>query len=79
MTVPPVSIERRCTRHLFIVNVEISHKMATSTRKHWLTVAVVEDWREKLLREAENALRALLHLVSERQYRIKQCDIELSV
>ena len=53
--------------------------VAEAARTHGLTVAEVEDWREKFLLRAENALRALLHLVSERQYRIEHCDIELSV
>ncbi len=32
--------------------------MAEAARTHGLTVAEVEDWREKFLRGAENALRS---------------------
>jgi transposase-like protein len=48
--------KRRVVLVLSIVRGETS--VAEAARKHGLTVAEVEEWQERLLRAAENALRA---------------------
>ena len=48
--------KRRTTLILSILKGEISAQDAA--RKHGLTVAEVEDWRDRFLPGAENALRA---------------------
>jgi len=47
--------KRRMTLVVSILKGEVS--VAEAARKHGLTVAEVEDWREKFLLGAENALR----------------------
>ncbi len=53
-------IERWTAKRRVILVVSIlkgETSVAEAARKHGLTVAEVEDWREKFLLEAENALR----------------------
>ena len=48
--------KRRVALVMSILKGETS--VAEAARQHGLTVAEIEDWREKLLRGAENALRS---------------------
>src|SRR5438093_1278927 len=48
--------KRRVALVLSVVRGETS--VAEAARKHGLTVAEIEDWQERLLAAAENALRA---------------------
>jgi transposase-like protein len=54
-TIERWTAKRRVTLVVSILKGETS--VAEATRKHGLTVAEVEDWREKILLGVENALR----------------------